>query len=65
MTKKLVKLIKPLDWIIAAMAIIMLARMDFGAVDLIDIVYLTTLVMWFIMLLVRLYMEYNKDRFRY
>lgn len=65
MTKKLVKLIKPLDWIIAAMAVIMLARMDFGAVDLIDIVYLTTLVMWFIMLLVRLYMEYNKDRFRY
>lgn len=65
MTKKLVKLIKPLDCIIAAMAVIMLARMDFGAVDLIDIVYLTTLVMWFIMLLVRLYMEYNKDRFRY
>lgn len=54
---ELIKKVKAVDWIIAVLGAIMLLRVDFGNVTLVDIIYMTILIMWFLMLLLRLYLQ--------
>lgn len=60
---KVLKLVKPLDWIIAVMGMFLLIMVDFDNVTLVNVIYMTVLLMWFLMLLVRLCIQYNKSSY--
>ena len=53
--KKIVVWIKPLDFVIMIVGGIMISRVDFSNVTLVDVIYMTTFLMWFLFLLVRIY----------
>lgn len=58
----LIKIIKPLDWVIFAVGAFVVARMDFSAMTLVDVIYMTTLIMWFFMLVFRIYLVKKRER---
>ena len=63
---ELLKKVKAIDWIIAALGVIMLLRVDFSNVQLVDIIYMTVLIMWFLMLLLRLFLQSDRgETYRY
>lgn len=51
-------MVKPLDWIIAVVGAIMIFQVDFSNVTFIDVVYMTVFIMWFGMLLMRLWIQW-------
>lgn len=59
---KILKMVKPLDWVIGAIGAIMLLRINFSNVDLIDVIYMTVFIMWFGMLLMRLWIQWCRSQ---
>ncbi|MBQ8698003.1 MAG: hypothetical protein IJ521_03260, partial [Schwartzia sp.] len=53
--KKIFVWIKPLDFVIMIVGGIMISRVDFSNVTLVDVIYMTTFLMWFLFLLARIY----------
>lgn len=53
--KKLFVWVKPLDFVILIVGGIMISRVDFSNVTLVDVIYMTTFLMWFLFLLARIY----------
>ena len=47
--------VKPLDFVILIVGGIMISRVDFSNVTLVDVIYMTTFLMWFLFLLARIY----------
>ena len=58
---KILKMVKPLDWIIAVVGAIMIFQVDFSNVTFIDVVYMTVFIMWFGMLLMRLWIQWCRS----
>ena len=59
--KNLIKEIKPMDWLIMALAIYLMGfRIDYGALNTIDIIYLVTFTLWLVMFVIRLYLLSKK-----
>ena len=54
---ELIKAIKPLDWMILVVAVLILIQMDFSHLVVEDVLYLTAIIMWGGSLLVRLYLQ--------
>ena len=60
--KNLIKEIKPMDWLIMALAIYLMGfRIDYGALNTIDIIYLVTFTLWLVMFVIRLYLLSKKE----
>ena len=59
---KYLKMVKAVDWIIAAIAAVLLPQMDFHNMTMANVFYLTAFIMWLGMLLVRLYLQATKER---
>ena len=53
--KKIFVWVKPLDFVILIVGGIMISRVDFSSVTLVDVIYMTTFLMWFMFLLARIY----------
>lgn len=53
--KKIFYWVKPLDFVILIVGGIVVSKVDFSEVTLVDIIYMTTFLMWFLFLLVRIY----------
>ncbi len=53
--KKIFVWVKPLDFVILIVGGIMISRVDFSNVTLVDVIYMTTFLMWFLFLLARIY----------
>ena len=53
--KKIFVWVKPLDFVIMIVGGIMISRVDFSNVTLVDVIYMTTFLMWFLFLLARIY----------
>ena len=53
--KKIFVWVKPLDFVILIVGGIMISRVDFSSVTLVDVIYMTTFLMWFLFLLARIY----------
>ncbi len=53
--KKIFVWVKPLDFVILIVGGIMISRVDFANVTLVDVIYMTTFLMWFLFLLARIY----------
>ena len=53
--KKIFVWVKPLDFVILLVGGIMISRVDFANVTLVDVIYMTTFLMWFLFLLARIY----------
>ena len=47
--------IKPLDFVILIVGGIVISRIDFSNVTMVDVIYMTTFLMWFLFLLARIY----------
>lgn len=46
---------KPLDLVIAIVGGIVISQIDFSNVTMVDVIYMTTFLMWFLFLLARIY----------
>ncbi len=57
---ELLKTIKPLDWLILVVAVLILVQMNFSHLMVEDVLYLTAIIMWSGGLLVRLYLQSRK-----
>lgn len=57
---ELIKTIKPLDWLILVVAVLILVQMNFSHLMVEDVLYLTAIIMWGGGLLVRLYLHSRK-----
>ena len=55
--RKIFDWIKPLDFVILIVGGIVVSRVDFSNVTLVDVIYMTTFLMWFLFLLARLYFQ--------
>ena len=53
--KKIFVWIKPLDFVILIVGGIMSSRVDFSNVTMVDVIYMTTFLMWFLFWLARIY----------
>jgi|GEM_PF-2649126 cytochrome b subunit of formate dehydrogenase len=53
--RRLFKWIHPLDFVIMIVGGIVISKVDFSNVTLIDVIYMTSYLMWFLFLLVRIY----------
>ena len=53
--RKIFVWIKPLDFVILIVGGIMISRVDFSNVTMVDVIYMTTFLMWFLFLLARIY----------
>ena len=53
--KKIFVWVKPLDFVILIVGGIMISRVDFSSVTLVDVIYMTMFLMWFLFLLARIY----------
>lgn len=60
--KKIFIYIKPFDIIIFLLACIIVMRIDFNNVDIIDVVYLATFVLWFGQLIFRILLIRKKQK---
>ena len=58
---KLLKTIKPLDWLIMVVAVLVLVQMNFSHLMVEDVLYLTAIIMWSGGLLVRLYLQSRRE----
>ncbi len=47
--------IKPLDFVILIVGGIVISQVDFSNVSLVDVIYMTSFLMWFLFLLARIY----------
>ncbi len=56
------KMIKVVDWIIAVVAVVLFTQMDFNNMTIPGVLYLTAFIMWFGMLLIRIYLQATKKR---
>ncbi len=54
--------VKPLDFGILIVGLLLLVQVDFAQVTLVDIVYMASFAMWFIFLLVRIYLTRRNRR---
>lgn len=54
---ELLKTIKPIDWLLMVVAVLILVQMNFSHMMLEDVLYLTAIIMWGGGLLVRLYLQ--------
>ena len=59
--KKIFKAVHPFDWLIAVAAVIILAKMDFAALETVDIIYLVTFVIWFVLFALRIIIVLRQD----
>ncbi|MBQ7516166.1 MAG: hypothetical protein IJS96_07765 [Schwartzia sp.] len=59
---KYLRMVKAVDWIIAAVAAVLLPQMDFNNMTIPGVLYLTAFIMWLGMLLIRLYLQATKAR---
>lgn len=53
--KKIFVWVKPLDFVIFVVGVIVVSQVDFSNVTLVDVIYMTTFLMWFLFLLARIY----------
>ena len=53
------KELKVFDYLIIIAAFYMFSKLDFANLDMVEIVYLVTFVLWFIMLAVRVFIIYK------
>lgn len=53
--KKLFVWIKPLDFVILIVGGIVISQVDFSNVTLVDVIYMTSFLMWFLFWLARIY----------
>ena len=53
--KKIFVWIKPLDFVILIVGGIVISQVDFSNVTMVDVIYMTTFLMWFLFLLARIY----------
>jgi len=51
--------LKLFDYFILIAAVFMFSRLDFANLDIVQIVYVVTFVLWFIMLAVRIFILYK------
>ena len=61
MAGKIFKAVHPFDWLIAVAAVIILAKMDFAALETVDIIYLVTFVIWFVLFALRIIIVLRQD----
>lgn len=54
--------LKPMDGVIAIAAICILTVMDFSKMETVDWIFTVTIVIWFVLTLVRCYIYYRKSR---
>ncbi len=54
--------VKPMDGVIAIAAICILSVMDFSKMETVDWIFTVTIVIWFVLTLVRCYIYYRKSR---
>ena len=54
--------LKPMDGVIAIAAICILSVMDFSKMETVDWIFTVTIVIWFVLTLVRCYINYRKSR---
>lgn len=54
--------VKPMDGVIAIAAICILSVMDFLKMETVDWIFTVTIVIWFVLTLVRCYIYYRKSR---
>lgn len=54
--------VKPMDGVIAIVAICILSVMDFSKMETVDWIFTVTIVIWFVLTLVRCYIYYRKSR---
>ena len=54
--------LKPMDGVIAIAAICILSVMDFSKMETVDWIFTVTIVIWFVLTLVRCYIYYSKSR---
>lgn len=54
--------LKPMDGVIAIAAICILSVMDFSKMETVDGIFTVTIVIWFVLTLVRCYIYYRKSR---
>ncbi len=66
--KKIFVWVKPLDFVIMIVGGIVISRIDFSNVTLVDVIYMTSFLMWFLFWLARIYFTrlnraaFGKDR---
>lgn len=53
--QKIFKWVKPLDFVIMLVGGIVISKVDFSNVTMVDVIYMTSYLMWFLFLLVRIY----------
>ncbi|MBR1552848.1 MAG: hypothetical protein IJ631_02400 [Schwartzia sp.] len=53
--KKIFTWVKPLDFVILIVGVIVISQVDFSNVTMVDVIYMTTFLMWFLFLLARIY----------
>ena len=54
MPKKIFKAVHPFDWLIFLAALVIFGKLDFDALSTVDIIYLVTFVLWFVMFALRI-----------
>lgn len=60
--KKIFVWVKPLDFLILIVGGIVISQVDFSNVTMVDVIYMTTFLMWFLFLLARIYfMRVNRS----
>ena len=58
---KCFKVIKPLDWVLRAVAVFLLAETDFRHMTMFDQIYVGAVGLYSILLVVRVVLEYRKN----
>lgn len=61
MLEILKKELKLFDYFILIAAVYMFSNLDFANLDIVQIIYLVTFVLWFIMLAVRVFILYKNE----
>ena len=61
LVSRIFKAVHPFDWLIAVAAVIILAEMDFAALTTINIIYLVTFVIWFVLFVLRIVLTLRRS----
>ena len=56
------KSLKPFDYLILIAAVILFTNLDYNNLGMIDKIYMVTFVIWFVLLLTRVYIIYQGGR---
>ena len=60
--QRIFKWVKPLDFVIMIVGGIVISKVDYSNVTMVDVIYMTSYLMWFLFLLVRMYfMRLNRS----